>query len=133
MNISKKKQKEFDKLFSLVNKNNFVIDVNLLRELFNSDYYEHFIQYAEDKIKNILLNEKNFNIHIDINSFGLSDLYHYDKILQFAKLLHIFTDNLLNIFIYESSYLFVKLVSLLNNSLNVDINKKIIFETKKTF
>lgn len=133
MNISKKKQNEFDVIFLLVHNNNFLLDVNLLRNLFNSDFYDKFIEYIKNKIKNTILNYNKFNLHILINSSNISDLYYYDKILIFTKIINEYIDGLENIYVYESSYLFVNLVGLLSNSLNIDINKKIKFESKKNY
>lgn len=135
MSVSKKKQNEFDLIFLSVDNCNFLLDINLLRNLFNSDYYEHFIKHIKNKIKIIVLNNNNynFNLHIYINSSNISDLYYYDKIIIFVKLLHEYIDNLANIYVYESSYLFVNLISLLSNSLNIDINKKIIYESKENY
>ena len=133
MSVSKKKQNEFDLIFLPVDNCNFLLDINLLRNLFNSDYYGYFIEYIKNKIKIIVLNNNNFNLHIYINSSNTSDLYYYDKIIIFVKLLHEYIDNLANIYVYESSYLFVNLISLLSNSLNIDINKKIIYESKENY
>ena len=101
--------------------------------MFDSDYFEHFINYTENKIYNLVSNGIKFYLHINIKSVCVFDLYYYDKILKFAELIHKFTENLINIYIYESSNIFLNLIPLLNNSLKIDINRKIIFESKNNY
>lgn len=130
--ISKKKKEEFDSIL-ITNSNNIILQINLFRILFNSDFYEHFIEHIKNKIEIIITNNDIFYLHIDISSFILSDLLYYDKILKFAQLLHEFSNKLLNIYIYGSSFVFTNLISMINSSLNSDITKKIIFENVKIF
>ena len=109
-----------------------MLNIDLYRKLFDSDYYEHFLNYSKTKIEKIT-NDNIFYLHINIRTFIMTDLYYYDKILEFAKLLHQFTDKLLNIYIYESSYIFINLIKMINNSLNFEINNKIIFDSQDNF
>lgn len=130
--ISKKKKEYFDKIFYIYNPNNILLDIDLFRNLLNGDFYQHFLEHVRIKIKEIILNN-NFNLHIDISSFTITDLCYYDEILLFAKLLHEFTDGLSIIYIYESSYIFTNLIHMISKSLNLKINDKIIFDDKKNF
>jgi hypothetical protein len=131
MNISKKKKEEFDNIFKLFNINNFYIDINLFRNLFSSDYYEHFLFHIDNKVQELIKKKDIFIIHININSLSLYDIYNYEKIIQMAKLLHKYKNNIPNIIIYESSLLFNNIVYLINLALNDDINKKISFSILK--
>lgn len=133
MLISKKKKEEFDEIFILVDTNNVVLNINLFRKLFNSDFYEYFIEYIKNKIETITINNNIFDLHIDIRTFNLSDLYYYEKILKFAQLLHEFTEKLHKIYIYDSSSIFTNFIYMLNQSLNFDITKKLIFENIQNF
>ena len=129
MNISKKKKEEFDSILNFVKPNNIIINIDLFREkLFNSDFYDIFIDYSKNKIENIAIDNEFFYLHVNIVSFKLSDLYHYDKILKISKLFHKFTKKLKKIFIYGSSNLFQNLISMLNESLNFKIEQKFIFK-----
>jgi hypothetical protein len=132
LGISKKKQDEFDKIFFQLDACNLMLNIELFRKLFDSDYYEHFLNYSKNKIEKIT-NDNIFYLHINIRTFLISDLYYYDKILEFAKLLHQFTDKLLNIYIYESSYIFINLIKMINSSLNFKIDKKLIFDNIENF
>lgn len=59
-------------------------------------------------------------------------MLYYEKILEFAKLLHEFIDRI-NIVIYESSYIFINFTHMINSSLNVEIDKKLIFDNIENF
>ncbi len=134
MSISKKKQNHFDKIFILVQDNHYILDIELFRKLFDSDNFDIFINYIKNKIVNLSEDKKyRFNLHVNSYSFSLSDLYYYQKILQFAKLLNEFTETISNIYIYECSYIFTNLILQLNNSLGIDSNSKIVFESKDKF
>lgn len=130
--LSKKKQEEFNKIFFQLDNSNLMLNIELFRKLFDSDYYEHFMNYSRSKIEKNMQNNI-FCLHINIKTFSVSDLFYYDKILQFAKLLHEFTGRLLNIYIYESSYIFINLIQMISSSLNFEINKKIIFDNIENF
>ena len=130
MNLSIKKKNEFDKLFKIFNENNIILEVEQLRNIFFSEYYESFLLYINSKISLMVDKYEKFYLHIDISSFGISDLYYYNKILEIAKILHEYTLKLPNIFIYESSIIFTNLIELINNSLQYNISKKIIFQNK---
>jgi hypothetical protein len=133
MKISKKKKEEFDNIFILVDLNNIVLNVDLLRKISNGDFYEHFIIYIKNKIETIIKNHNIFYLHINIGQCVISDLYNYDKILKFAHLLHEFTNELIKINIYGSSSIFTNLIHIINSSLGFDIMEKIIFENKEIF
>lgn len=133
MSVSRKKQAEFDNIFTLFEDNNFVLNVELFKKLFNSDFYEHFINHITNKISGIVSLGNNFKVHINISKFEMSDLCHYDKILKFADMLHSFTNNLLHIVIYESTNIFINLVKLLNSSIGIDITKKLILKTGEDY
>jgi hypothetical protein len=91
-----------------------------------------FLNYIEEKINNLSSKYK-FNLHINIYSFGISDLYYYQQILKFASLLHKLAENISYIYIYESSYIFTNLILKLNNSLGTDSNSILIFESIDNF
>jgi hypothetical protein len=133
MLISKKKKEEFDKIFILVDTNNVVLNIDLFRKLFNSDFYEYFNEHIKNKIETITINNNIFNLHIDISTFNLLDMYYYEKILKFAQLLHEFTETLFKIYIYGSSTIFTNFIYMLNQSLNFDITKKLIIENIQNF
>ena len=131
--ISKKKKSEFDTIFILFNNNNFTLDIDLFRKISESDFFDHFLEHIKEKINNVIIEKNIFYLHVKINSFVMSDLYLYDKILKFAKSLQEFTNNLPNIYIYDSSAFFTNLLYLLNNSLGIDIGNKIIFESTQKY
>lgn len=132
LNISKKKKEEFGEIFFQLDNCNLMLNIELFRNLFNSDYYEHFLNYSKNKIEKITQNN-NFYLHINAQTLIISDLFNYAKILEFAKLLHEFTDKLSNIYIYESSYIFINLTKMINSSLNFEIDKKLIFDNMVNF
>lgn len=127
MEISKKKKSEFNNIFRLEDNNKFIIDIDLFRKIFLSDFYENFIIYTETRIIELLKNFEEFNIQVDTSTFTANDLLEYNNILIFSKMLHKYGMNLKNIYIYNSSYLVMNLINLLNTSLNIDSIQKIIF------
>lgn len=133
MNVSTKKKNEFDKVLKIFNQNNMVLDIDQLRNIFLSEYYDSFLLHIDNNISHLLKQYENFYLHIDISMTSLSDLYYYDKIIEFAKILHKYTLKLPKIFIYESSIIFTNLIELINNSLQCNVSKKIIFQSKSDF
>jgi len=127
MEISKRKKKEFDDIFKLISNNDFYIDVELFRNLFISDFYEHFLIYVQNKISDLLKTTDIISIHININLMLIKDTYHYDKIIKFSEILHIYSKNIKKIFVYGTSSFFGNLINLINISLGMNINEKIIF------
>ena len=127
LTISKKKQSQFDLIFVLREDDNFFININLLKNIFDSDFYEHFIMYIEEKIKNFIKNKTNFSIYANLDDFNIGICMYYSQILQFAKMLHTYSENLTKIFLTGSSSIFSNFVSMLSSSLGYDISKKITF------
>lgn len=127
MNISKKKKQEFDNIFKSIGSNNFFIDINLFRNLFESDFYEHFLLYVDEKIKESLKLSNEIILHSNINLISVKDTYYYSQILEFSKLLHKYTKNIIKIIIYGSSSLFCNFVKLINLTLGINIYDKIVF------
>ncbi len=127
MDISKKKKKEFDEIFKYIGNDDFYIDIELFRNLYISDFYEHFLLYTENKINELLKITDTIMIHINISIMSIEDTYYYDKIITFIKLLHKYTKNIQKIFIYGSSSLFSSFVSLVNLTLGMNIYEKLIF------
>ena len=132
MNISKKKKIEFDNIFKFMGNNDFYIDIALFKNLFISDFYEHFLLYVEDKIINLLKKTDFIIIHTNISLMSLEDTLYYDKIIVYIKLLHKYTKNILKIVLYGSSSFFNNFINLINLTLNIDINKKIFFSNDLT-
>ena len=128
MEISKKKKSEFDNVIKLENHNNFILDIEQLRKLFSSDFYEKFVFYVETKVSDIVKIYGEFYLHIDTNLLCMNDLLEYNKILIFSNMLHKFTLNLKQIYIYNSSSLITNLIYLINTSLGTDITQKITFK-----
>lgn len=133
MNVSKKKKNEFDMIFKLFNTNNFYIDVKLFENLFVSDFYETFLLHTDNKINDLLKNTNNIILHVDINQLSLKGTYHYDKIIQFCKILHKYTLQIINIMIYGNSTLFKNIICLINLTFGIDVNNKIIFNDDLKF
>ncbi len=130
LNISKKKKNEFGEIFKLFENNNFYIDIELLKKMFDSDFFEQFLLYLDDKIKNLL---KNFDIiifHLDINKIHITDTYYYDKIVKLSKLLHNFSNNIKQIIIYGNSSLFGNFIKIIEMTLKINIHDKIVFNKK---
>lgn len=130
MEISRKKKMEFDNILKndTVNFNEFFLDVDLFRNLLNSDYFDNFINHTDLKISNLLEKINIFFIHIDVNNFNSNDLLNYQKIFAFSKILNKYTTNLNKIYIYNSSYLFSNLINLIGDSLNMNLSTKIIYK-----
>lgn len=127
MNISKSKKSEFDNIFKLWNEGNFFIDINLFRNLYVSDFFEHFLFYIDEKINLILKTTDTIILHCDINVLSVQDTYHYDKGIKFAKVLHKYTDNIKKIILYGSSSLTINFIKLINLALKTNIIDKILF------
>jgi hypothetical protein len=127
MSISRKKKAEFEKILFLKDNNNFYLDIISFRKLFDSDFLIFFYEFLDEKINEVLKNCSEFYFHICIESLSLSDMYSYDKILNFAKILHKYTEFLPKIYLYGSSGFMSKFVLMISSSLNFDINKKLIF------
>lgn len=51
MNVSKKKREEFDNIFKLIEDGNVYLNIELFRNLLESDFYEHFLYYIDIKIQ----------------------------------------------------------------------------------
>ena len=132
MNISKRKKKEFDDIFKLIGKNDFYIDIELFKNLFISDFYEHFLLHIENKITDTLKITNTIIIHANISAMSIDDTFYYDKIITFVKLLHKYTKNINKIYIYGSSLIFNNVINLINLTLKIDINEKIIFSNDLT-
>ena len=127
IDISKKKKAEFDEIFKLIDEENFFIDINLFRNLFESDFYEHFLSYVENKMNEIIKITDTIILHIKIHSLSVQDTYYYDKIIIFAKILHRYTNNVKKIILYGNSTLIVNLIKLINVTLGTNMNDKIFF------
>lgn len=127
MNISKKKKEEFDNIFKSIADSNVYINIELFRNLFESDFYEHFLYYIEIKIQQILKTTNTIILHVDINMLLIQDTYHYSKIIDFCQLLHKYTTNITKIIIYGSSSLFHNFVKLINMTLKINVYDKILF------
>jgi len=132
-NISKKKKAEFDEIFKLIDKENFFIDIKLFRNLFESDFYEHFLFYIENKINEIIKIEPTIILHTNINLLSIKDTYHYNKIIKFAKVLHKYTNNIKKIIFYGNSTLIVNFIELINAFLKINISDKIFFSNDALF
>lgn len=132
-NISKKKKAEFDEIFKLIDKENFFIDINLFRNLFESDFYEHFLSYIENKMDETIKINPIIILHTNINSLSIQDTYHYDKIIQFAKILHKYTNNIKKIIFYGSSSLTLNFIKLISVALETNISDKIFFSNDNLF
>jgi hypothetical protein len=132
-NISKKKKAEFDEIFKLIDEGNFFIDINLFRNLFESDFYEHFLSYIENKMDETIKINHIIILHTNINSLSIQDTYHYDKIIKFAKVLHKYTNNIKKIIFYGSSTLVINFIKLINAALGINISNKIFFSNDNLF
>lgn len=132
MEISKKKKAEFDEIFKQIDKNSFFINIELFRNLFESDYYQHFLSHIDIKIKNYIKIHDTIILHTDINSLSIKDTYYYDKIIEFSKLLHKYTLNIKKIIIYNNSSLFINFINLINIALGSNISYKIFFSNDYT-
>lgn len=133
MNISKKKKTEFDEIFKIVDSNNIFINIDLFRNLFESDFFEHFLFYVENKMDDIIKTIDTIIIHTNINSLSLQDTYNYNKIIKFSKLLHKYTSNINKIILYGSSTFIVNLIKLISMSIGSDISYKIFFSNDTLF
>mgnify|MGYP001090054673 CR=1 FL=1 len=127
INISKKKKAEFDEIFKLIDKENFFIDINLFRNLFESDFYEHFLSYVENKMSETLKTTDMIILHTNIHSLSVQDTYYYNKIILFAKTLHKYTNDIKKIILYGSSTLIINLIKLINVALGTNVSDKIFF------
>ena len=132
-NISKKKKAEFDEIFKLIDEENFFIDINLFRNLFESDFYEHFLSYIENKMDDKIKINPVIILHTNINLLSIQDTYHYDKIIQFAKILHKYTNNIKKFIFYGSSTLILYFIDLINKSLGSNLNNKIFYSNDDLF
>ena len=131
MEVSKKKKEEFDKIFNLIEECNIYININLFRNLFESDFFEHFLFYVETKIQQVLKVSNKITLHADINMLLIQDTYYFNKAIDFCKLLHKYTNNITNIIIYGNSLLFDNFVKLINLGLKTNICEKILFSKEQ--
>jgi len=131
MNISKKKKDEFDNIFNLIEDSNIYINIDLFRNLFESDFFENFLLYVDKKLQQILQVSNKIIIHADINMLLTHDIYYYTKIIDFCQLLHKYTKNITQIIIYGSSSLFHNFAKFINIGLKTNIYDKIIFSKKQ--
>jgi hypothetical protein len=133
MNISKKKKAEFDDIFKLIYKDNFFIDIDLFRNLFDSDFYDNFLLYVDEKMNETIKTTDTIILHTNINSLLIQDTYYYDKLIRFANLLHKYTINIKKIIIYGSSILVDNIIRLINMALGINIYEKIFFSNDSTY
>lgn len=133
MSISKKKKAEFDEIFKLIDENNYFIDLNLYRNLYESDFYEHFLSHIDNKMNIIIKTTNTIILHANINSLTIQDTYHYDKIIQFSKLLHKYTNNIIKIVLCGNSPLIINFIKLISAALGSNISNKIFFCNDDTF
>lgn len=131
MEVSKKKKAEFDNIFKQTGPNDIFINIQLFRNLFDSDFYNHFLYYVDNKIKKMLETVDIIILHSDINYLSIQDTCHYDKILDFAKILHKYTLNITKIIVYNNSLIFSNFVKLISMTLGTNINDKIYFSSNK--
>lgn len=127
MNISKKKRAEFDEIFKLIDKGNFSIDVNLFRNIFESDFFDHFITHIENKITDEIKTNNIIILHTNINSLSIQDTRHYDRIMIFVKTLHKYTNNIKKIMLYGSSSIILNVIKMINTALDSNVSNKIFF------
>jgi hypothetical protein len=131
MNISKKKKEEFDNIFNLIEDRNIYININLFRNLFESDFYDHFLLHVDTKIQQILKVSDTIILHTEINMSLIQDTYYYSKIIDFCQLLHKYTKNITQIIIYGNSSLFHNFAKLINVALKTNIYNKILFSKEQ--
>lgn len=131
MNVSKKKKEEFDNIFNLFEDGNIYINIDLFRNLFESDFFEHFLLHVDIKLQQILQVSNKIILHTDINMLLIQDTYYYSKIIDFSKLLHKYTSNITQIIIYGSSSLFHTFAKLINIGLKTNIYNKILFSKEQ--
>lgn len=131
MNISKKKKEEFDDIFNLIKDGNIYINIDLFRNLFESDFFDHFLLHVDTKLQQILKASETIILHTEINQLLIQDTYYYSKIIDFCQLLHKYTINITQIIIYGSSSLFHNFAKLINIALKTNIYNKIQFSKEQ--
>ncbi len=127
MSISRKKKGEFEKILFLKNNNNFYLDILSFRNLFDSDFINFFYEFMDEKINKVLKTCSEFYFHICIESLSFFDMCNYNKILNFAKVIHKYTEKIPKIYMYGSSNFVNRFVLMLSSSLKFDISNKLIF------
>lgn len=133
INISKKKKAEFDEIFKLIDNGNFFIDIDLFRNLFESDFYEHFLSHVENKMNETIKITDEIILHANINSLSVQDTYYYDKIILFAKMLHKYTNNIKKFMLYGSSSLIGNFIKIINITLGTNMNDKIFISNDNLY
>jgi hypothetical protein len=131
--ISKKKLTEFKNIFKLYDSNNIILEIELLKKMFDSDFFNNILDYINYLVNDITQNQKHIFLHININSLSIADLYNYDKILEIAQILHNYAGQIHSIFIYGNTSICLKIISMISNSLGYNINNKIIFLSIEEF
>lgn len=130
MEVSKRKKAEFDNIFKQIGSNDIFINIKLFRNLFDSDFYDNFLYHVDNKIKKMLETTNVIILHSDIKNMSIQDTYYYDKIMNFAKVLHKYTLNITKIIIYNNSSVFENIIKLISLTLGTNINDKIHFSNK---
>ena len=130
MEVSKRKKTEFDNIFKQIGPSDIFINIQLFRNLFDSDFYDNFLYHVDNKIKKMLETTDVIILYSDIKSMLIQDTYYYDKIMGFAKVLHKYTLNITKIIIYNNSSVFENIIKLICLTLGTNINDKIYFSDK---
>jgi len=130
MEVSKRKKAEFDNIFKQIGPSDIFINIQLFRNLFDSDFYDNFLYHVDNKIKKMLETTDVIILYSDIKSMLIQDTYYYDKIMGFAKVLHKYTLNITKIIIYNNSSVFENIIKLICLTLGTNINDKIYFSDK---
>ena len=125
--LSKKKILEFNNIFKLYGQNEFVIDINLVRKIFESDFFQSFLTHINNLILDIIEKEKTVILHINVESFEISDLIYYDKIYEMTKTINNHTNKITNTYIYGCSVLTSQIITMLSNSLEHNKGGEILF------
>src|SRR3982751_4640688 len=105
MRVSKKKLAEFNEIFKRDSANNiYSINSIQLKDLFQLDIYESFIEHVHDILLKHKTNNDALTLQVDVNEYSLLDFAAYNcQILKLVATLHSFDETIQHIHLYNTS------------------------------
>ena len=122
-----------EKFCYIQNSNDIYINYKLYKKIISFfsnkiDSDNYMLNYVNNKIEQILINKDSFNIHLDVETLTLLDI---DKNKEFIQKISLvlkerFPDKLNKCFIYNASFIFSNLFSIISYLIDKKTQQKII-------
>lgn len=121
-------------IFKYYTGNEYLLNTEKFLKIILDEKYDNFLNYVNTEILLYLKSNKHFNLHINVEFLSMMDIiYSSTNLIKFAEIINKYSDNFLNIYLYNTPTIFSHIIQLVNYSLNIDINNKIIYKTNNEY